>query len=78
MPYGFDLATNGTTLVANEAEQAVIAVIRALRTKGRTLEAIAKTLTTRDIPTKTGKSSRWTHQAVARILSRERQSVNST
>ena len=78
VPYGFDLAANGTTLVPNEAEQAVIADIRAMRSKGMTLEAIAKTLTTRDIPTKTGKSTRWTHQAVARILSRERQSVNST
>ncbi len=70
VPYGFDLATNGNTLVANEAEQAVIQDIRAMRSKGRTLAAIAKTLTTRDIPTKTGKSSRWTHQAVARILDR--------
>ena len=72
VPYGFDLAANGTTLVVNEAEQAVIQDIRVMRSKGMTLEAIAKTLTTRDIPTKTGKSSRWTHQAVARILGRER------
>ena len=70
VPYGFDLAANGTTLVVNEAEQAVIQDIRVMRSKGMTLEAIAKTLTTRDIPTKTGKSSRWTHQAVARILNR--------
>ena len=70
VPYGFDLAANGTTLVVNEAEQAVIQDIRVMRSKGMTLEAIAKTLTTRDIPTKTGKSSRWTHQAVARILDR--------
>ena len=72
IPYGFDLATNGSTLVPNEAEQAVIADIRAMRSKGRTLAAIAKILTTRDIPTKTGKSSRWAHQAIARIISRGR------
>ena len=70
VPYGFDVAHDGTTLVPNEAEQAVIADIRTMRSKGTTLEAIAKTLTTRNIPTKTGKSSRWTHQAVARILNR--------
>ncbi len=71
VPYGFDLATNGATLVPNEAEQTIIRDIRTMRSKGTTLEAIAKTLTTRDIPTKTGKSNRWTHQAVARILGRE-------
>ena len=70
VPFGFDLAGDGVTLVPNESEQAVIADIRAMRSSGMTLEAIAKTLTTRDIPTKTGRSPRWTHQAVARILDR--------
>ncbi len=70
VPYGFDIADDRVTLIPNEAEQAVIQDIRAMRSRGMTLEAIAKTLTTRDIPTKTGKSSRWTHQAVARILAR--------
>ena len=70
VPYGFDVADDGVSLLPNEVEQAVIQDIRAMRSKGRTLEAIAKTLTTRDIPTKTGKSSRWTHQAIARIISR--------
>ncbi len=72
VPFGFDLASDGVTLAPNEAEQAVIADIRTRRSKGMTLEAIAKTLTTRDIPTKTGKSTRWTHQAIARIISRGR------
>lgn len=35
-----------------------------------TLAKIADTLTTRGVTTKTGKSVRWTHQAVARILNR--------
>ncbi len=78
VPYGFDVADDGVTLVPNESEQAVIQDIRAMRSSGMTLEAIAGVLSKRGVPTKTGKSSRWTHQAVARIRSRERQSVNST
>ncbi len=75
VPYGFDVADDGVTLVPNESEQAVIQDIRAMRSKGRTLEAIAKTLTTRDIPTKTGKSTCWRHQAIARIISRASHSL---
>ena len=78
VPYGSDVADDGATLLPNVAEQAVIRDIRAMRSKGRTLAAIAEALTTRGVPTKTGKSSRWTHQAVARILGRECQSVRST
>jgi len=70
VPYGFDIADDGVRLIPNEAEQAVIQDIRAMRSKGRTLAAIAMTLTTQEIPTKTGKSSRWAHQAIARILDR--------
>ena len=69
-PYGSDVADDGATLVPNEFEQAVILDIRALRAERRTLEAIADTLTQRGVPTKTGRSPRWTHQAVARILRR--------
>ena len=67
VPYGYDLAGDSATLVPNEAEQAVITEIRLWRAAGRTLEQIADELTTRGIATKTGKSGRWTHQAVARI-----------
>ena len=70
VPYGFDLADDGTTLVPNESEQAVIADMKAMRTTGRKLKQIANALTERGVPTKTGKSLRWTHQAVARILNR--------
>ena len=65
------LADDGATLIANEAEQAVIAEIRDWRSHGWTLERIADALTARAVPTKTGKSAHWTHQAVARILKRE-------
>ncbi len=56
----------------NVAEQRVVGEIRGMRTRGMTLKAIAENLTERGIPTKTGKSNGWTHQAVARILERER------
>ncbi len=70
VPYGFDLADDGAALVPNEAEQAVIADIRGMRSNGMKLEKIAAALTKRGVPTKTGRSTAWTHQAVARILGR--------
>ena len=70
MPYRFDLGEDGTTLVPNESEQSVIRDIRTMREAGKTLKAIANALTERAVPTKTGKSSRWSHSAVVRILRR--------
>ena len=70
VPYGFDVADDGTTLIENPAEQAVIADIRAMRARGKKLKQIAAALTDRGVPTKTGRSARWGHQAVARILAR--------
>ena len=70
VPYGCNLDTDGSTLVANEAEQAVITDIRAMRGQGMKLQQIATKLTQRGVPTKTGRSNHWTHQAVARILNR--------
>ena len=72
LAHGFDVADDGVSLVPNEAEQAVILDIRAMRSKGLTLERIAEALTERGVPTKTGKSTRWTHQAIARIIKRGR------
>jgi len=71
VPYGSTLAADGTTLVPNDAEQRVIEEIKAMRARGATLQAIATDLTGRGIPTKTGRSSRWGHQAVRRILTRD-------
>ena len=71
MPYGFDLVSHASTLNPNEAEQAVIADIQAMRKRGMKLVKIADALTEQGVPTKTGKSRRWTHQAVARILNRK-------
>ena len=70
VPFGFDLADDGTTLVDNAAEQAVLADIRAMRSAGKKLKQIADELSDRGVPTKTGKSDRWSHQSVARILKR--------
>jgi DNA invertase Pin-like site-specific DNA recombinase len=72
VPFGFDLADDRVTLVPNEGEQAVIRDIQAMRSGGMTLKQIAAALTGRNVPTKTGRSRCWTHQAVARILERLR------
>jgi len=70
VPYGYDLADDGSTLISNDAEQAVIGDIQTMRLRGMKLQEIADNLTSNRVPTKTGKSKRWTHQAVARILLR--------
>ena len=70
IPYGYGLAGDGTTLVPNDAELAIMADIRRWRARGQKLQQIADALTERGIPTKTGRSNRWSHQAVARILGR--------
>jgi hypothetical protein len=69
VPYGFDLADDGVTLIPNESEHAVIADVKAMRSRGMKLKQIADTLTRRGVPTKTGKD-RWSHQVVTRILAR--------
>ncbi len=69
VPYGFDLNADGKTLMTNDAEQTIIEEIRQLRGNGVALKKIADSLTLRRVRTKTGKTT-WTHQAVARILSR--------
>ncbi|MCH7995203.1 MAG: recombinase family protein [Planctomycetes bacterium] len=70
VPYGFNLGDDGTTLLPNESEQSVVQDIRTMWEHGKTLKAIANALPERGVPTKTGKSNRWSHSAVARILTR--------
>lgn len=67
--FGFDLASDGKTLVPN-GEQAAIALMADLRASGHTLRQIATELTARGIPTKEG-GVIWTHTAVGRILQRK-------
>ena len=69
VPFGYDLAADGATLVENDHEQQTIAVIRDLRSEGESFRAIAAELTRRGIPTKTG-GEKWIHTAVARIVNR--------
>ena len=69
IPYGFDLADDGTTLVENDSEQGVLALIESLREDGFSLRAIADELSARGIPTKQGRRS-WTHSTVQRIIHR--------
>ena len=61
---------NARYQVEYPAEQGIIQDIRAMRQAGGTLQEIAEALTRRGVPTKTGRSTRWTHQAIARILLR--------
>ncbi len=70
VPYDYDLADDGATLIENPAEQAVIRDIKAMRNGGASLRSIAEELTRRGVSTKQGKSSRWSFQSIARILSR--------
>ncbi|NOT00641.1 MAG: recombinase family protein [Phycisphaerales bacterium] len=70
VPFCYDLAPDGRSLEPNAAEQSAVALIHTLRARRWTLEAIAEELTEHRIPTKTGRSTRWTHQAVRRILLR--------
>ena len=57
IPYGFNLADDGRTLVENPDEQAVIEEIRAMRSTGNKLKQIANALTDRGVPTKTALSN---------------------
>jgi hypothetical protein len=52
VPYGWDLNADGVTLIENPAEQAAITIVRELRVRGMTYQAIADELTSRGYPTK--------------------------
>lgn len=67
--FGYDLAANGVTLTANEAEQNVLAIINELREAGESMRQIAAELTRRGILTKEGNTT-WSHSSVQRILKR--------
>jgi site-specific DNA recombinase len=67
LPYGFDLAEDGKTLVDNAEEQATLTLIRDLRSQGYSLRRIADELNGRHVPTKKGKA-KWNHGSVQSIL----------
>lgn len=70
VPFGCDLAADGSTLIANQQEQELIREMQSLRTGGASLTEIADLMTQRQVPTKKGLSDRWRHTAVAGILRR--------
>ncbi len=69
IPFGFDLASDGVSLIENACEQATIRDINELRSRGLSLLDIANHLTENSIPTKKG-GDKWTHTAVQRIVKR--------
>jgi DNA invertase Pin-like site-specific DNA recombinase len=68
VPYGYDLAEDGTSLVPNSQEQEGLKLIDRLRASGLGRRRIAASLTAQGIPTKTGAA--WSPQSVGRILRR--------
>ncbi len=73
VPYGYDLAADGRSLVANGAEQLAIQQIMLDRAQGVSLRAIAAKLNAAEVPTKLGRQ--WlasTIQAIVRNPSRQR------
>jgi site-specific DNA recombinase len=72
--YGYDLASDGKSLIPSESEQQTIGMMRQLRADGYPLRRIAEALTARGIPTKQRRPA-WSSAAVARILDARRLQV---
>lgn len=69
VPFGYDLAEDGETLVANADELEAVELIQSLHRKGYSLRAIATELQGAKVRTKGGKE-KWSHTAVKSILNR--------
>ena len=67
IPFGFDLAADGVTLVPNAQEQEVLSLIRRLRSEGHSYRSITSELNAQGIRRKKGSTS-WDHQYIARLL----------
>ncbi len=67
VPYGWDEGEAGA-LIRNEREQRIIAWMRQLKGKGKSLRRIAALLNDRGVEPKRAK--RWLHSSVLRILAR--------
>lgn len=68
-PYGYDLGPDGATLVENDAEQAIIRDVLAMRNRGLSYERIAVALTDRGISTKRG-NGRWNKATIRGLVKR--------
>lgn len=67
VPFGYDLADDGDTLIPNPEEQEIIALMRSLRSAGKSYREIASELTSRGVKPKNGKPV-WVHTSVVSIL----------
>lgn len=68
LPFGYDLAEDGETLLLNSTEQFGLKIIADLRTQGFGRRRIADHLNKQGVPSKTG--TLWSPQAVGGILKR--------
>lgn len=68
IPYGYDLAEDAVTLVANVTEQIAIALMHRLRSEGKSLPEICKNLIQCDYRTKNG--GEWFPTTISNILNR--------
>jgi site-specific DNA recombinase len=68
IPFGFDLDTDGKSLVKNGEEQEAIVRALELKAQGYSASAIAQELNRRGVCTKKG--ALWTHKQVIRLLER--------
>jgi site-specific DNA recombinase len=69
VPFGYDLDSDGVSLLPNSIEQDTIRIIHELRDRGLSLRAIACELQSQGRPTKKG-NVKWTHTAIQSILQR--------
>lgn len=76
IPYGYDLAADGISLMPNQYEQEGLRLIQSLRQKGLGRRRIAATLIARGITSKTG--APWSPQTVGTILKREAKALQGT
>ncbi|MCW8129981.1 MAG: recombinase family protein [Planctomycetota bacterium] len=67
VPFGFTLAVDGDTLLENPSEREALALIRQLRTEGKTFRGIARELEARGIRTKQGRN-KWQACSVRSVL----------
>lgn len=65
VPFGFDLAEDGESLVENKTEKEIVSLCRELRGRGYTLQAVANELTGKGYQPKTGK--KWHCQTIKNI-----------
>ncbi len=70
IPFGWRVADDGVRLIEVPDQQRVLRLISRMRSRGRTYKAIGERLTNFNVPTPTGKSSRWSTRSVHSIAKR--------